>query len=69
MFIAQRVARKVLMDPSMPTRTRPRGAVLVEYAFLLVAFAIPATAGILAGGVMLYQDYVRAKAQLLQPLP
>lgn len=46
-----------------------RGAVLVEYAFLLTAFAIPALGGIVAGGVKLLNEYHDARAQLLRPMP
>jgi hypothetical protein len=50
-------------------RRHARGAVLVEYAFLLVAFGIPAAIGIMAGGVAMYNQYTTAKAQILMPLP
>jgi hypothetical protein len=50
-------------------RTRARGAVLVEYAFLLVAVAIPAVTGILAAGVLMYGNYKQARTILLAPLP
>jgi hypothetical protein len=46
-----------------------RGAVIVEYAFLLTAFAIPAIMGIVAGGVAMLKDYQDAKTQLLRPMP
>lgn len=42
---------------------------LVEYAFLLTAFAIPAIMGIVAAGVLMVKDYRDARAQLLRPLP
>lgn len=51
------------------SRAAPRGAVLVEYAFLLTAFAIPAIMGIVAAGVLMVKDYRDARAQLLRPLP
>ncbi len=51
------------------SRGRRRGAVLVEYAFLLTAFAIPAMMGIVAGGVAMMKDYQEARAQLLRPFP
>lgn len=50
-------------------RTRRRGAVLVEYALLLTAFAIPAMIGITAGGIAMMHDYQEARAQLLKPFP
>jgi len=43
--------------------------VLVEYAFLLTAFAIPAMMGIVAGGAAMLKEYQDAKAQLLRPMP
>jgi hypothetical protein len=43
--------------------------VLVEYAFLLTAFGIPAVLGCIAGGVKLYANYQSAKAAILSPLP
>lgn len=50
-------------------RASRRGAVLVEYAFLLTAFAIPAMMGIVAGGVAMAKEYQEARSQLLRPLP
>lgn len=50
-------------------RRKQRGAVLVEYAFVLVAFAIPAIAGLLAGGRVMYNDYVSTKGNVMGPLP
>jgi hypothetical protein len=48
---------------------RVRGAVLVEYALLLAAVAIPAMAGILAGGVAMAKDYKDARTEILRPFP
>jgi hypothetical protein len=50
-------------------RARSRGAVLVEYAFLLTAVAIPAMMGIVAGGNAMLKDYQEARAHLLRPFP
>lgn len=50
-------------------RGRRRGAVIVEYAFLLTAFAIPVVMGVVAGGVAMMKDYQAARAQLLRPFP
>lgn len=50
-------------------RSRRRGAVLVEYAFLLTAVAIPAMMGIAAGGVQLLKEYKAAREQILRPFP
>jgi len=49
--------------------TRPRGAVMVEYALLLVAVGIPAIAGLSAGGMATYNTYVRARNSMLLPIP
>ena len=46
-----------------------RGAVLVEYALLLVAVAIPAMIGIGLGGVKMYASYQRERALMLQNTP
>lgn len=50
-------------------RSRARGAVLVEYAFLLTAVAIPAMMGLAAGGVAMLKDYKAAREQILRPFP
>jgi hypothetical protein len=50
-------------------RARKRGAVLVEYAFLLTAFAIPVMMGVTAGGIAMMRDYQLARTQLLAPFP
>jgi Flp pilus assembly protein TadG len=61
------------MNRSLLNRARrrkaTRGAVLVEYALLLTAFAIPAMMGIVAGGVAMMRDYQDARTQLLRPFP
>ena len=48
---------------------RARGAVLVEYALLLVAVAIPTMIGIGLGGVKMYANYQRDRALMLQNTP
>lgn len=50
-------------------RARGRGAVMVEYALLLVAVGIPAIAGLSAGGLATYNTYVRARNTMLLPIP
>ena len=50
-------------------RARSRGAVLVEYAFLLTALAIPVMAGITAGGVAMMREYQEARDSFLRPFP
>ena len=42
---------------------------MVEYALLLVAVGIPAMVGLAAGGTKLYNNYVRARNQMLLPIP
>jgi hypothetical protein len=54
----------------MRRKRRPaRGAVLVEYAFLLVAFGIPVAMAFVTAGGKMYQQYKDAKAAILRPLP
>jgi len=50
-------------------RRRLRGAVQVEYAFLLVFVMVPAAGILLAGGRQMYQDYLHARQALLNPSP
>jgi len=42
---------------------------MVEYALLLVAVGIPAIAGLSAGGLATYNTYVKARNQMLLPIP
>ena len=48
---------------------RSRGAVLVEYAFLLTAVAIPVMIGISAGGMQMLSQYRNARTSLMSPIP
>ena len=50
-------------------RKNKRGAVLVEYSFILVAVGIPTVVGISAGGVQMYNDYQTARAAMLSGSP
>jgi Flp pilus assembly pilin Flp len=50
-------------------RARHRGAVLVEYAFLLVAVGVPTLAGLMYGGGLMYQSYTSARESMLSPFP
>ena len=50
-------------------RTRARGAVLVEYAFLLVAVAVPTVMGMTAGGLAMLKEYQTSRGQILQSTP
>lgn len=42
---------------------------MVEYALLLTFFAVPAIAGITAGGVIMLEGYRTARAEIMNPLP
>ena len=46
-----------------------RGAVAVEYAFLLVAFAVPFAIGATLGGYRLLSSYLLARNMILAPDP
>lgn len=54
---------------SRKNRASRRGAVLVEYAFLLTAVAIPVVMGTVAGGVAMLRDYKMAQQVILLPIP
>lgn len=68
-----------MKDRSKRERIRPekrqrrfagiRAAVLVEYAFLLTAVAIPAVGLIARGGVLMFQEYQAARTHILRPFP
>ena len=46
-----------------------RGAVMVEYAFLLVAVGMPLVIGLTLGGLALHHNYRTTRAVVLSPLP
>jgi Flp pilus assembly pilin Flp len=46
-----------------------RGAVLVEYALLLVGVAIPVVAGIITAGAIMLAQYQSGRDSILQPYP
>lgn len=48
---------------------RTRGAVQVEYAFLLVFVMVPAAGVLLVGGRQMYQAYLAERAALLSSMP
>jgi hypothetical protein len=50
-------------------RRRTRGAVQVEYAFLLVFVMVPAAAVLLVGGRQMYQAYLAERSALLSSAP
>jgi hypothetical protein len=47
-------------------RARRRGAVMVEYAFLLVAFGVPVMGAVAAAGLVLYKNYGDTRNLMLQ---
>jgi hypothetical protein len=51
------------------TRRRMRGAVQVEYAFLLLFVMVPTAAVLLAGGRAMYQYYLDTRTAILNPSP
>ncbi len=50
-------------------RMRSRGAVLVEYALLLTAVAIPVMIGITAGAAKMLDEYEEVREHFLRPFP
>lgn len=48
---------------------RSRGAVMVEYALLLVAVGIPTFAGLFYGGAIMFRSYQSARDHILRPFP
>jgi hypothetical protein len=54
---------------SLTKRSRRRGAVMVEYAFLLVAVAIPTMAGLVIGGTKLLASYQTGRNHILRAVP
>lgn len=53
----------------MRTRKARRGAVMVEYALLLVAVGIPAMVGLGLGGQQMYKNYLKGRNAILWPMP
>ena len=51
------------------SRRRTRGAVQVEYAFLLLFVMVPSAACLLAGGRLMYQTYLTTRTALLSASP
>jgi hypothetical protein len=56
-----------MKDVRRPRRTR--GAVQVEYAFLLLFVMVPSAAVLLGGGRIMYQYYLNTRAALLNSSP
>jgi hypothetical protein len=50
-------------------RRRTRGAVQVEYAFLLLFVMVPTAAVLLAGGRIMYNTYNTARSAILSSSP
>jgi len=48
---------------------RRRGAVQVEYAFLLVFVMVPVSVVLLAGGRVMYSTYISTRSALLNSSP
>ena len=57
------------MKDAKKRRRRTRGAVQVEYAFLLAFVMVPAAGVLLAGGRYMYQTYLTARTALLSSSP
>jgi len=51
------------------SRRRRRGAVQVEYAFLLLFVMVPAAGVLLAGGRVMYTYYLNARSTILSSSP
>lgn len=50
-------------------RRKTRGAVMVEYAFLLTFIVVPAAAVLLAGGKLRFEKYQANRSVMLSPFP
>ena len=48
---------------------RARGAVMVEYSFLLLAVGIPVMAAMAAGGLQMLEGYKKLREEIISPLP
>jgi hypothetical protein len=55
--------------PRVAKRRRSRGAVMVEYAFLLMAFGVPTLAGAIAGGWKMVNGYTKQRDALIHVGP
>ena len=73
-MLLRRLTRLILplAEPRARARQRRRGAVgavVVEYAFLLVAVGVPLLAGLTIGGQHLYNGYINGRDAMLSPFP
>lgn len=50
-------------------RARSRGAIMVEYALLLVAVGVPTVAGVTLAGVKMFDQYGKARTAIIQANP
>ncbi len=57
------------MKDATQRRRRTRGAVQVEYAFLLVFVMVPVAGVLLAGGRQMYQMYLTTRSAILSSSP
>jgi hypothetical protein len=55
--------------PRVAKRRRTRGAVMVEYAFLLIAFGVPTMVAGIAGGVKMVHGYTITRNLMLHAGP
>jgi len=58
---------RVMKEPK--SRRSTRGAVQVEYAFLLLFVMVPAAAVLLVGGRLMYQTYLDTRSSILSSMP
>lgn len=63
-----KIAPKGGLESRLKTR-RSRGAVMVEYALLLVAVGVPTVAGLTAGGAQMFKNYRTARNHMLSAFP
>jgi len=67
--MARRMDKGMSMRDASKRARRTRGAVQVEYAFLLVFVMVPTAAVLLAGGRQMYNMYTTARTALLSSSP
>jgi uncharacterized protein (UPF0333 family) len=58
-----------MKNPKHRTRRARRGAVQVEYAFLLLFVVVPAAGAIFLAGTQMYPNYKKARAVILSSNP
>lgn len=68
-MLLRRLFPRFLSPASRLSRRMRRGAVMVEYAFLLVAVGVPAVAGLTAGGKTMYDGYKKGRDSMISPFP